>query len=79
MWFDSGVETDWNVSRLVMGPREALEQISAMIKTAVETNDLQAVQALLREMQAVTERAIGAGTLRRARLTRVAQSAGRTQ
>jgi hypothetical protein len=62
-----------------MGPREALEQISAMIRAAAETNDLQAVQALLREMQGVTERAIGSGTLRRARLTRVAQSAGQPQ
>jgi hypothetical protein len=51
-----------------MGPREALEQISAMIKVAVASNDIAAIHALLREMQAVTERAIGAGTLRRAKL-----------
>ena len=55
-----------------MGPREALEQISAMIKVAVASNDIAAIHALLREMQGVTERAIGSGTLRRARLTRMA-------
>ena len=54
-----------------MGPREALEQISAMIKVAVVSNDIAAIHALLREMQAVTERAIGSGTLRRARLSRI--------
>jgi hypothetical protein len=55
-----------------MGPREALEQISAMIKAAAASDDIAAIQALLREMQAVTERAIGSGTLRRARLVRMA-------
>jgi hypothetical protein len=54
-----------------MGPREALEQISAMIKVAVALNDVAGIHALLREMQAVTERAIGSGTLRRARLARI--------
>lgn len=57
-----------------MGPREALEQISAMIKVAVTSNDIAAIHALLREMQAVTERAIGSGTLRRAKLVRIAKA-----
>jgi predicted dinucleotide-binding enzyme len=55
-----------------MGPREALEQISALIKVAVASNDIAAIHALLRDMQTVTERAIGAGTLRRAKLIRMA-------
>jgi hypothetical protein len=57
-----------------MGPREALEQISAMIKIAAASNDIAAIHALLRDMQAVTKRAIGSGTLRRARLTRMASA-----
>jgi hypothetical protein len=57
-----------------MGPREALEQISAMIKVAAASDDLQAIRALLREMQGVTERAIGSGTLRRAKLVRMAKA-----
>jgi hypothetical protein len=57
-----------------MGPREALEQISAMIKAAVASNDVAAIHALLREMQGVTERAIGSGTLRRAKLVRMAKA-----
>ena len=60
-----------------MGPREALEQISATIKVAMESNDLLAVQSLLRDMQAITERAIGAGTLRRGRLAQMARGAGK--
>ena len=44
-----------------------------MIKVAVASDDLRAVHALLREMQGVTERAIGSGTLRRAKLVRVAK------
>jgi stage V sporulation protein SpoVS len=55
-----------------MGPREALEQISALIKVAAASNDIAAIHALLRDMQTVTERAIGAGTLRRAKLVRIA-------
>jgi hypothetical protein len=57
-----------------MGPREALEQISAMIKTAIALNDVVAIHALLHEMQSVTERAIGSGTLRRAKLVRMARA-----
>jgi hypothetical protein len=57
-----------------MGPREALEQISAMIKVAVASNDIAAIHALLHEMQGVTERAIGSGTLRRAKLVRMAKA-----
>ena len=57
-----------------MGPREALEQISAMIKVAMASNDIAGIHALLREMQTVTERAIGSGTLRRARLARMADA-----
>ncbi|MEA2948006.1 MAG: hypothetical protein QOI40_3336 [Alphaproteobacteria bacterium] len=55
-----------------MGPREALEQISALIKVAAASNDIAAIHVLLRDMQTVTERAIGAGTLRRAKLVRIA-------
>jgi predicted dinucleotide-binding enzyme len=55
-----------------MGPREALEQISAMIRVALASNDIAAVHALLRDMQTVTERAISFGTLRRAKLVRMA-------
>jgi hypothetical protein len=55
-----------------MGPREALVQISALIKVAVTSNDIAAIHALLRDMQAVTERAIGSGTLRRGKLARMA-------
>jgi hypothetical protein len=54
-----------------MGPREALEQISAMIKVAVASNDIAAIHALLRDMQAVSERAIGSRALRRAELVRM--------
>jgi hypothetical protein len=57
-----------------MGPREALEQISAMIKAARGLDDVVAIHALLREMQAVTERAIGSGTLRRAKLIRLTRA-----
>jgi len=57
-----------------MGPGEALEQISATIGVALASNDLQDVHALLREMRAVASGAIGSGTLRHARLLRVAQS-----
>ena len=57
-----------------MGPREALEQISALIKVAVASDDIASIHALLREMQAVTERAIGSGTLRRAKLVRMAKA-----
>jgi hypothetical protein len=57
-----------------MGPRQALEQISAMIKLALASDDPVAIHALLREMQTVTERAIGSGTLRRAKLVRVAKA-----
>ncbi len=48
--------------------------VSAMIKVAVASNDIAAIHALLREMQAVTERAIGSGTLRRAKLVRMAKA-----
>jgi hypothetical protein len=57
-----------------MGPREALEQISAIIKVAVASDDIVTVHALLREMQGVTEGAIGSGTLRRAKLVRMART-----
>ena len=45
-----------------------------MIKVAAVSNDIAAIHALLRDMQAVTERAIGSGTLRRAKLVRMAQA-----
>ena len=58
-----------------MGPREALEQISAMIKgRAWRRTTFRPFMRCLREMQGVTERAIGSGTLRRAKLVRMAKA-----
>jgi hypothetical protein len=53
-----------------MGPREALESIRALIRDALETNDIEAAHALLNEMLALTGQAIGPSTLRRGRLIR---------
>jgi len=52
----------------MMGPREALERIAAMINAALASNDLEAVHALLQDMQAMTRRAINERGLRRGRL-----------
>jgi len=53
-----------------MGPREALEQIRALIRDALATDDIDTAHRLLREMFAITGRAVGAGTLRSARVIR---------
>lgn len=57
-----------------MGPREALEQMTAMINEASASNDLAEVHLLLRQMQSIASKAIGTGTLRRAKLLRIAQA-----
>ncbi len=51
-----------------MGPREALAQISAMIKQAKTEHDVEEIQRLLDQMEDVTQASIGRGTLRQARL-----------
>ena len=56
------------MNRTNIGPREALEQIAAMIKVGMAADDLATVHDLLRDMQSVARRAIGTGTLRHARL-----------
>ena len=53
-----------------MGPREALEQVRALIHEALATNDIDAAHKLLREMFAITGKAVGPGTLRSGRLIR---------
>jgi hypothetical protein len=52
----------------MMGPREALERIAALINAALASNDLEAVHALLQDMQAMAHRAINQRELRRGRL-----------
>ena len=51
-----------------MGPREALEHISALIRDALTTADIEAAHRLLREMNEITDEAIGRGRVRRGRL-----------
>ena len=53
-----------------MGPREALEQVRALIHEALATNDIDTAHKLLREMFAITGKAVGPGTLRSGRLIR---------
>ena len=66
-----GLVRGWEIP---MGPREALQRIRALILDASAAHDIEAVRSLLREMQQVTEQAIGRGTLRSARLTRARNS-----
>lgn len=58
-----------------MGPREALEHIRALIREALATNDIDTAHRLLREMFAITGKAVGAGTMRSGRLIRSRMSA----
>jgi FAD synthase len=58
-----------------MGPREALEHIRALIREALATDDIDRAHRLLREMFAITGKAVGRGTLRRERLLRTRISA----
>jgi hypothetical protein len=51
-----------------MGPREALDIISALIKAGLASNDLSEVHALLRDMQRTAQTAISQRGLRRRRL-----------
>jgi len=53
-----------------MGPREALEQVRALIHEALATNDIDTAHRLLREMFAISGKAVGSGTLRSGRLIR---------
>ena len=53
-----------------MGPREALEQIRALIHEALATNDIDTAHKLLREMFMITGMAAGPSTLRSSRLIR---------
>lgn len=53
-----------------MGPREALEQVRALIHEALATNDIETAHRLLREMLAISGKAVGSGTLRSGRLIR---------
>ncbi len=53
-----------------MGPREALQRIRAIIKEALATDDIETVYRLLHEAQGITDKALGRGTLRGARLVR---------
>jgi hypothetical protein len=53
-----------------MGPREALQRIRAIIKDALATDDIEAVHRLLHEAHGITDKALGRGTLRGARLVR---------
>jgi hypothetical protein len=58
------------VMEKTMGPREALEHVRAIIYDALRTNDLVTVREHLNQMRAVTEKAIGPGTLHAARTLR---------
>ena len=58
-----------------MGPREALEQVRALIREVLATNDIETAHKLLREMFAITGKAVDAGTLRRGRPIRTRISA----
>jgi hypothetical protein len=60
-----------------MGPREALERLRILIKDALTTSDIEAAHKLLREMNLITEQAIGRGRLRRGRLL-LLRSTGRS-
>lgn len=51
-----------------MGPREALDHITADIKAALASDDVGAIHALLRDMQQTAQKAIGNRGLRRGRL-----------
>lgn len=64
-------------SQSAMGPREALEHIRALIRKALATNDIDTAHELLREMFAITGKAVSPVTPRRGRLIRSSISASR--
>src|SRR3954469_7424046 len=51
-----------------MGPREALDRISSMIKAGLACDDIGEVHALLRDMQQTAQRAISQRGLRSGRV-----------
>jgi hypothetical protein len=53
-----------------MGPREALKHIRAIIYDALKANDIITVRDHLNQMRAITEKAIGPGSLHAARTLR---------
>ena len=53
-----------------MGPREALEHIRALVHEALAANDIESAHTLLREMLAITGKALSPSTLRSGRLIR---------
>jgi hypothetical protein len=55
---------------IIVRPREALQQIRAIIKDALATDDIETIYRLFHEMHGVTDKALGRGTLRGARLAR---------
>jgi hypothetical protein len=55
-----------------MGPREALDIISALIKAGLASNDIGEVHALLRDMQQTAQTAISQRGLRRRQLLSIA-------
>jgi hypothetical protein len=65
------IERHFRVASNVMGPREALAQIIAIIKQAKASHDLEEIHRLLREMETVAQTAIGKGTLRQGRRLRL--------
>jgi hypothetical protein len=56
-----------------MGPREALQQIRAVVKMAEATDDVELIRRLLEEIEGIIDLTIGKGTLRQSRLTRSTQ------
>ena len=53
---------------MMIGPREALDRISARIKAALTSTDIDDIHALLREMELIARDAGGRGELARRRL-----------
>jgi hypothetical protein len=52
----------------MMGPREALDRISTMIKAGLASGDIGEIQALLQDMQLIAQKAISQRGLRRGRV-----------
>jgi hypothetical protein len=52
----------------MMGPREALDRISAMIKAGLASDDIGEIHALLQDMQLIAQKAISQRGLRRGRV-----------
>src|SRR5829696_7276827 len=58
----------WTRSKGTMGPREALDCISTMVKAGLACDDIGEVHALLRDMQLTAQRAISQRGLRSRRV-----------